>query len=208
MTALPDTATSTTPPLGQPRPIAILPAPILRAKAKPIADMDDTTRRLMADMVATVRAEDGLGLAAPQVGVSARVIIMECSETDSPPDNALSYTPQFAAHLAETNAPPAQLWKMANPHIIAKSDDTIALEEGCLSIPDVRGKVARAAWVKVAYLSEDGQTEEMEAEGLLAVCIQHEIDHLNGRLFIDYLSQAKRDIIIRKFTKAAREASR
>lgn len=189
--------------LGQPRPLAILPDPILRQKAQPVAAMDDATLKLMADMVATMRAEDGLGLAAPQVGVLSQVIVMQCSDDDRPA-NGSTYTPNnFLGDYAPTA--PSKLWKMANPHIIAHSPDTSTWEEGCLSIPDVKAKVTRPAWVKVGYLSEHGQSEEMEATGLLAACVQHEIDHLNGRLFIDYLSQAKRDMIIRKFSKAARK---
>ena len=186
-----------------PRPLAILPDPILRATAAPVPGMSDSLSRLMADMAATMAAHGGVGLAAPQIGVKARVIVMQCNERDYgdyAPDNALvyHYRPEFA------DSPPPKLWKMANPRVIDQSAETISWEEGCLSIPDVRGEVTRPHWVRVRYLAETGQEEDMEAEGVLAICVQHEIDHLDGRLFIDYLSPARRDLITRKFTKQAR----
>ena len=96
------------------------------------------------------------------------------------------------------------IWKMANPEIMAASDDTASMEEGCLSIPGYRGEVTRPAEVEVKFLDEHGTEQQMRADGLLAACVQHEIDHLNGKLFIDYLSRIKRDMIIRKMTKDAR----
>ena len=193
------------------RPLFILPAPILRETALPVAAMTDTIRTLMTDMTETMQAADGLGLAAPQIGISTRVIVMQCPDNPTP-TTTYTYTPLSLADSDMLGEPHAdglaapKLWKMANPQIIAKSDETITWEEGCLSIPDVKGEVTRPKWVRVRYLAESGQEEEMEAEGLLAVCIQHEIDHLNGRLFIDYLSRTKRDMIVRKFTKEARYA--
>ena len=192
------------------RPISILPASILRQKAAPVAVVDDAVRAILDDMVATMRAADGLGLAAPQIGEGRRIIVMQCSEEKASANT--SYTPAFAstdsAMPAPTESPadarPAKLWKMINPRLIAQSEDTVTWEEGCLSIPDVRGEVTRPASVRVAYWDEYGNEAEMEARGLLAICVQHEIDHLNGRLFIDYLSAAKRDMITRKFAKAAR----
>lgn len=223
-----------------PRPLCILPDPILRETARPVPAMTDEIRTLMADMAETMQAADGLGLAAPQIGEKLRVIVMQCPD-DPTPTTSYTYTPSDSlgeshpdglgeshadmlgeSHpdmLGESDADwlavpadpspathPPKLWKMANPRIIEKSTETITWEEGCLSIPDVKGKVTRPEWVRVRYLAEHGQEEEMEAEGLLAVCVQHEIDHLNGRLFIDYLSAAKRDMIIRKFEKQARHA--
>ena len=168
-----------------PRPLSILPAPILRQTAKPVAAVDAGVRALMADMLDTMRVEKGLGLAAPQVGVSLRVIVMECGDDDDAPHG---------------------VWKMANPEIIHASDNLASMEEGCLSIPGYRGEVVRPAEVSVRYLDADGAEQSMEAHGLLAACVQHEIDHLNGRLFIDYLSRIKREMITRKFSKLAKDA--
>lgn len=165
------------------RPLTFLPAPILRKIAEPVKIIDDDIRQLMDDMVETMRHEHGLGLAAPQIGLSVRVIVMDCSDEDDPEPI---------------------IWKMANPEIISSSEDLASMEEGCLSIPGYRGEVTRPAEVEVKYLDQNGTEQTMQADGLLAACVQHEIDHLNGKLFIDYLSRIKRDMIIRKMTKDAR----
>jgi peptide deformylase len=165
------------------KPLSFLPDPVLRQVAEPVTAVTDAVRALMDDMVDTMREEHGLGLAAPQIGLSTRVIVMDCSEED--------------------DSDPV-IWKMANPEIIETSDEMASMEEGCLSIPGYRGEVTRPANVTVRYLDADGKEQNMQASGLLAACVQHEIDHLNGRLFIDYLSRVKRDMIIRKMTKDAR----
>jgi peptide deformylase len=165
------------------KPLSFLPDPILRQVAEPVTAVTDEVRALMDDMVDTMREEHGLGLAAPQIGLSTRVIVMDCSEED--------------------DSDPV-IWKMANPEIIEASEEMVSMEEGCLSIPGYRGEVTRPASVTVRYLDADGKEQDMQASGLLAACVQHEIDHLNGRLFIDYLSRVKRDMIIRKMTKDAR----
>lgn len=165
------------------KPLSFLPDPILRQVAESVTAVTDEVRALMDDMVDTMREEHGLGLAAPQIGLSTRVIVMDCSEED--------------------DSDPV-IWKMANPEIIEASEEMVSMEEGCLSIPGYRGEVTRPASVTVRYLDADGKEQDMQASGLLAACVQHEIDHLNGRLFIDYLSRVKRDMIIRKMTKDAR----
>lgn len=165
------------------KPLSFLPDPVLRQVAEPVTAVTDAVRALMDDMVDTMREDHGLGLAAPQIGLSTRVIVMDCSEED--------------------DSDPV-IWKMANPEIIETSDEMASMEEGCLSIPGYRGEVTRPASVTVRYLDADGKEQNMQASGLLAACVQHEIDHLNGRLFIDYLSRVKRDMIIRKMTKDAR----
>jgi len=165
------------------RPIVLVPDPVLRKEAAPVAVVDDTIRQLMDDMLETMYDAPGIGLAAPQIGLSLRVIVMDCSEDDDAPEPL----------------------KMVNPEIIWASDETESMEEGCLSIPGHRGEVTRPQAVSVRYLDEHGTAQELAAEGLLAVCIQHEIDHLNGVLFIDYLSRIKRDMILRKMTKEARQ---
>ena len=121
----------------------------------------------------------GIGLAAPQIGISKRLIVMDCAKDDNPPE----------------------IWKMVNPEITRRSDETSKIEEGCLSIPGYNGDVARPAEVDVRYLDSDGNLQEMTATGLLAACVQHEIDHLDGVLFIDHLSRLKRDMILRKIAK-------
>jgi peptide deformylase len=165
------------------RPIVLVPDPVLRQKAAPVARVDDTIRELMDDMLETMYDAPGIGLAAPQIGLSSRVIVMDCSEDDEEP----------------------QPLKMANPEIIWSSEDTETMEEGCLSIPGHRGEVTRKRAVSVRYLDENGTEQELTTEGLLAVCIQHEIDHLDGVLFVDYLSRIKRDMILRKMAKEARQ---
>ena len=165
-------------------PIVLLPDPVLRQVAAPVPEVNDGIRQLMDDMLETMYDAPGIGLAAPQIGISQRVIVMDCSEDDDRPEPL----------------------KMANPEIITKSDDTSTMEEGCLSIPDHRGDVTRPSAITVRYLDQDNQSQELSCDGLLAVCIQHEVDHLNGVMFIDYLSRLKRDMIIRKMTKDARLA--
>ncbi|MCE2517897.1 MAG: peptide deformylase [Alphaproteobacteria bacterium] len=164
------------------KPIVFIPDPVLRQVATPVEDVNAGIRSLMDDMLDTMYDAPGIGLAAPQIGISKRVIVMDCSDDD------------------EADAP----LKMANPEIITLSDASQTMEEGCLSIPGHHGEVTRPNGVTVRYLDENNEPRELTCEGLLAVCIQHEIDHLNGVLFIDYLSRLKRDMIVRKMTKDAR----
>jgi peptide deformylase len=164
------------------RPLTLVPDPLLRQVAEPVADIDDAIRTLLSDMAETMYDAPGIGLAAPQVGICQRVIVMDCAPDESPPE----------------------LWKMVNPEIISRSDETSKLEEGCLSIPNFTGEVIRPAEVVVRYQDETGTEKEMTASGLLAACVQHEIDHLDGILFTDYLSKLKRDMIWRKILKEAR----
>jgi peptide deformylase len=164
------------------RPIVILPDPVLRRKAVPVTDVDGSIRVLMDDMLETMYDAPGIGLAAPQINISSRVIVMDCSEDQDSP----------------------QSLKMANPEIIWRSEEMETDEEGCLSIPGHRGDVSRSAEIELTYLDENGTEQQLRTGGLLAVCIQHEIDHLNGVLFIDHLSRLKRDMIIRKMTKESR----
>lgn len=161
--------------------IRIVPDPVLRAVAQPVKSVDATIRRLMDDMVETMYAADGIGLAAPQVGELVRVIVVDSG--DGNPANAL---------------------RLANPEIIWTADETYACKEGCLSIPDQFAEVTRPRAIRVRYLDRDGVAQELTAEDLLATCIQHEIDHLNGALFFDYVSALKRDMMTRKVEKTAR----
>jgi peptide deformylase len=164
------------------RPIICLPDPRLRQMCEPLASVDDEARALMDDMLETMYAAPGIGLAAIQIAVPKRVIVMDVARKEDPP------SPLF----------------IVNPEIVWKSEETNVHEEGCLSIPDYYEEVERPARVRVKFLDRNGAPQEIEADGLLATCFQHEIDHLNGVLFIDHLSRLKRERAIKKFSKAAR----
>lgn len=155
----------------------------LRTVAKPVATITDQTRQLVADMLETMYAENGIGLAATQVNVHQRVVVIDVSESRD------------------------QSLVLINPEIIAKSGDT-TYEEGCLSVPQSYANVERAAEVTVKAQNTAGEWFELKADGLLAICLQHELDHLQGKLFIDHLSPLKRDRIKKKLEKEARNAAR
>jgi peptide deformylase len=160
-------------------PIVTIPEPVLRKEAALIERVDDELRRLMEDMLATMYDAPGIGLAAPQIGISRRLIVMDPAKDDQPK------TPII----------------MVNPKILERSDEMRMHEEGCLSIPEVTAEVERPAKTRVAFLDHEGKPQEAELEGIWSTLVQHEIDHLNGVLFIDYLSRLKRDMIVKKFTK-------
>ena len=155
----------------------------LRTVAKPVAAVTDETRQLIADLLDTMYDENGIGLAATQVNVHQRVVVIDVSESRDQP------------------------LVFINPEIISKSGDT-TYEEGCLSVPQSYANVERAAEVTVKAQNADGEWFELKADGLLAICVQHELDHLVGKLFIDYLSPLKRDRIKKKLEKEARNAAR
>jgi peptide deformylase len=165
-------------------PIIKVPDPVLREIATPVAEITDGTRQLLNDMAATMYDAPGIGLAAPQINISQRIIVMDCGKDESP-----------------------ELFKMINPEIISQSDARSVLEEGCLSIPDQTADVERPAEVEVRYLDENGTSQSLVATGLLAACVQHEIDHLNGVLFIDHISRLKRDMILRRVMKEMRQSA-
>jgi peptide deformylase len=168
------------------RPILIAPDPRLKAKSESIDSVGKDTRKLMDDMIETMMSADGIGLAAPQIGVLKRVIVVAAPRDDDDDDgNGRSKKPL----------------KMANPEVIWASDETSPREEGCLSLPEHYAEVVRPDRVRVRYLDADNQIREIEADGLLGTCIQHEIDHLEGVLFVDYISSLKRRIILRKLNK-------
>lgn len=164
------------------RPIITLPAPVLREVSTPVARVDDDVRALLSDMFETMYDAPGIGLAAVQVGITKRIITIDI------------------AREGEDKKPMVFI----NPEIIWSSDELSLYEEGCLSIPQYYEEVERPAKVRVRYQDEKGEAREMEADGLLATCLQHEIDHLEGRLFIDHLSKLKRDRVIKKFQKQAK----
>jgi peptide deformylase len=165
------------------REIITVPNPLLKQVSKPVERVDDELRALMDDMLQTMYAAPGIGLAAIQVGVAKRVLVMDLARDEEPP----------------------QPRHFVNPEILWRSEEMAVREEGCLSVPEVYDEVERPARVRIRYLSYQGDTVEEDAEGLLAVCIQHELDHLNGVLFIDHLSRLKRDRAVAKVKKAAKE---
>jgi peptide deformylase len=166
------------------RDILILPDKRLRAVSKPVAKIDSDVRGLIEDMFETMYKAPGIGLAAIQVGVPLRLVTMDLSKKEAE----------------------AQPKVFVNPEILWSSEEKSTYEEGCLSIPEIHEDVDRPAQVKVRYLDIEGRLHEEEANGLFATCIQHEVDHLNGVLFIDHISKLKRDRIVKKFTKAAKRA--
>jgi peptide deformylase len=161
------------------REILTVPDARLKLVSTDVDVVDDALRALMDDMLETMYAAPGIGLAAIQVGVPKRVIVMDLAREGEPP------APQY----------------FVNPQIVWASDDTAPYEEGCLSVPEIYDEVERPARVKLRYLNYHGQPVEEDAEGLYAVCIQHEMDHLNGVLFIDHLSRLKRDRAVAKVKK-------
>ncbi len=165
------------------RDILILPDKRLRLKSEPVATVDKPLRALVDDMFETMYAAPGIGLAAIQIGVTQRVVVMDLAKKDDP------------------KAPLVFI----NPEVVWSSDEKSTYEEGCLSIPEYYEEVERPSAVKVKYLDLDGKPQEIEATGLLATCLQHEIDHTNGVLFIDYISKLKRTMVIKRFKKAAKK---
>ncbi|MDO6730847.1 peptide deformylase [Marinovum sp. 2_MG-2023] len=168
-------------------PILIHPDPRLKKPCSAVDDISDDLRRLADDMLDTMYQAPGIGLAAPQIGVLNRLIVLDCEKDET--------------------APPKPL-VMFNPEIIVSSEDLNTYEEGCLSIPDQYADVTRPEAVQVRWLDRDGNVQEQEFDGLWATCVQHEIDHLDGKLFIDYLKPLKRQMITRRMQKLKRERAR
>jgi len=166
-------------------PIIVAPDPRLKVTAKAVESVDVGVRRLMDDMLETMHAANGIGLAAPQVGDKRRVIVVDIADEDEDPD-------------------PVQ---MANPELLWVSDEMQNLEEGCLSLPEHYAEVERPDAIRVRYLDYGGEIRERGVEGWLATCIQHEMDHLDGILFVDHISFLKRKMILRKLSKAKKMAA-
>ncbi|OAN78911.1 peptide deformylase [Jannaschia sp. EhC01] len=168
-------------------PILIHPDPRLKKVAAPVADLSDELRMLADNMLTTMYEAPGIGLAAPQVGVGQRLIVLDC--------------------VKEEGAAPRPL-AMFNPEVVASSDEMNTYDEGCLSIPDIYADVTRPEAVTVQWIDLHGNPQEETFDGLWATCVQHEIDHLEGKLFIDYLSGLKRQLITRKMVKLKRDRAR
>lgn len=168
-------------------PIITVPDPLLRRDSTPVERIDDDLRRLAQDMLATMYEAPGVGLAAVQVAVPRRLIVVDITKPDEPARNPIV---------------------MVNPRVVETiGDDLRMYEEGCLSIPDVYAEVERPAMVKVTYTDLAGRDQELVCEQMMATVLQHEIDHLDGKLFIDFLSKLRRDRIIKKLVKAKRDSA-
>jgi peptide deformylase len=164
-------------------PIITAPDPRLKVKAKALSRVDAATRRLMDDMLETMYAAPGIGLAAPQIGAAKRIVVLD------------------VAREGEARQP----LRIANPELLWVSDEMMTANEGCLSLPEHYADVERPKAIRLRYLDYENEIRELDAEGLLATCIQHEMDHLEGVLFVDHLSAVKRGIILRKLAKAKRQ---
>lgn len=163
-------------------PIITAPDPLLKLKSEPVEQVDDALRKLMDDMLETMYLAPGIGLSAIQVAVPKRIVVVDVAREDEP----------------------ANPLYLVNPELVRVSDEMAVYEEGCLSLPDHYADVERPAEIEVAFLDYHGKKQSMKAEGLLATCIQHEMDHLEGVLFVDHISTLKRNMILRKLKKAKR----
>lgn len=159
------------------------PHPILKKKALPVEKVDDELRKTLDDMLETMYSAVGVGLAAPQVGISKRMLVIDTAHEGEEPQ------PMF----------------FINPEIIAKSEEMVTCEEGCLSVPEQRAEVERYAYIKVRYLDYDGNEQEIESDDFLAIVLQHEMDHLDGILYIDRISRLKRQMLLKKLDKMRKE---
>ncbi|AOO80670.1 peptide deformylase [Bosea vaviloviae] len=168
------------------RPLVILPDSVLRQVSAPVDTITPEIKTLAADMLATMYDAPGIGLAAIQIGVPKRIVTIDLSKSDD-----------------EEKVPMV----FVNPEVIWTSEEMSTHEEGCLSIPEYYEEIERPASIKLRYMDLDGKTQEIAAEGLLATCLQHEVDHLNGVLFIDYLSRLKRERVTKRFAKVAKRES-
>lgn len=164
-------------------PILVAPDPRLKKKAQPVESVDGKIRQLMDDMLETMYKARGIGLAAPQVGVSKSVIVIDVAKDDEDPNPI----------------------RMANPEIIWASEDEELREEGCLSLPEQFAEVVRPVAVRVRYLDHENEIRELDADEILGICVQHEMDHLEGTLFVDRLSKLKRNMILRKLQKTRKD---
>ena len=165
-------------------PVITAPDRRLKIRSKPVARVDDRIRALIDGMVETMYAAPGMGLAAVQVGVAKRVIVVDSARHGQEP----------------------QLLRLINPELVWASDELVTYEEGCLSLPEFYAEITRPATIEVGYLDPDGENRTLKTDGVQAACVQHEMDHLDGILFVDHLSPVKRSIILRKLAKAKKQA--
>jgi len=187
------------------RPIIEVPDARLKTVSQPVAEVCDETRALMDDMLETMYDANGIGLAAIQIGVASRIIVMDISpsqkDADKESDDETGSKDRYDLSGLEDEGPRF----FVNPEIVWTSDEMNNYQEGCLSVPGFYDDVERPAQCRVKFLDYDGKAQEIECDGLLATCIQHEMDHLNGIVFLDHLSRLKRQMIVKKLQKAERE---
>ena len=176
-------------------PIVTIPDPVLRRRSRPVERFDDDLHRFLDSMLATMYDAPGIGLAAVQVGEPIRAVTIDCARRADDEEGEEKH---------ERKSGPAEPLFFLNPEIVRSSDARNVYEEGCLSIPDYYAEVERPAAVTVRYQDRDGTPREIEADGILATCLQHEIDHLDGVLFVDHISRLKREMVFKRFTKEAR----
>ncbi len=174
-------------------PIIEVPDPLLRTKSAPVERLDDDLKRLVRNMFETMYEAPGIGLAAVQVAVPRRLLIIDLQEPEAVPEGEEPGPPVKRPHV------------FINPEIVHRSDARKSYNEGCLSIPDQYAEVERPDIVRARWTDEEGRSHEGEFDGLMSVCLQHEVDHLNGVLFIDHLSRLKREMIVKKVIKARKE---
>jgi peptide deformylase len=188
------------------REIIHLPDPLLREVSKPVERIDGELLRLFDDMLETMYDAPGIGLAGIQIGVPLRIVTIDIGdpEEEAADAEAENESTVEGRRSARKKRRPNPIF-LVNPKILTSSDERSVYEEGCLSIPEYYAEVERPAQVKVSYLDREGKEQVIDAAGLMATCLQHEIDHLDGKLFIDHLSRLKRDMVVKKFTKIAKQ---
>ena len=195
-------------PLMALRPILVAPDPRLKQVSEPVAVVTDELRALMDDMLETMYDAPGIGLAAIQVGVAKRILVIDLQPAEKPEEENEEDAPVDGEKPKREIKRRREPMYFVNPEITWKSNDLVLCEEGCLSVPDLYEEVERPDRVRVKFLDYHGKPQEIDCEGMLAVCIQHEMDHLEGILFIDHLSRLKREMMLKKLAKARKPAAR
>ncbi|MCP4070695.1 MAG: peptide deformylase [Hyphomicrobiales bacterium] len=192
------------------KPIITIPDPVLREVSKPVERIDDEMRTLLNDMLETMYDAPGIGLAAIQLGIPLRIVTVDVAQrriNDEKMQDDEGENGEPAEDEEEIAPEPNPIF-LINPEIVSQSDERSIYEEGCLSIPEFYADVERPAFCRIKYLDRDGKQQTLDADNILATCIQHEIDHLEGTLFIDHISKLKRDMVVKKFTKIAKQSAR
>jgi len=187
------------------KPIITIPDPILREVSKPVERFDDALQVLIDDMLETMYDAPGIGLAAIQLGIPLRLITVDVAVRASAEEEGEEGEEGAVEPAEQIPFEPNPIF-LINPEIVTVSDERSIYEEGCLSIPEYYAEVERPALCKIKYLDRDGKQQMMDADDILATCVQHEIDHLDGTLFIDHISKLKRDMVIKKFKKTAKQS--
>ena len=186
------------------REIIDIPDPLLRQVSKPVENINAPLLAMLDDMAETMYDAPGIGLAGIQIALPLRVVVVDCSKRAEDEEEAGDGEAQWEGTREEDRNPIF----LINPEIVSYSDEPSVYEEGCLSIPDYYAEVERPAGCVVRFLDRDGKQQELSATGLLSTCIQHEVDHLEGKLFIDHISKLKRDMVFKKFTKIAKQSGK